>query len=85
MVLSWQNKFYGEVLENLFYLVTMIWGIFDWKKHEVTNSDGTEDVIAKKFTTAQWILSITGTVIATVIVAYVLIRYVMAIARPTKS
>ena len=28
LVLAWENKFYGEVLENLFYLVTMVWGIF---------------------------------------------------------
>lgn len=70
LVLSWQNKFYGEVLENLFYFVTMIWGIFVWKKNEVTNEDGTQDVIAKKFTPAQWIISIVGTVIATIIMGY---------------
>lgn len=67
LVLAWQNKFYGEVLENLFYFVTMIWGIFLWKKNEVTNADGTEDVIAKKFTPAQWVLSVVGTIIATII------------------
>lgn len=66
LVLSWQNKFYGEVLENLFYFVTMIWGIFIWKKNEVTNDDGTQDVIAKKFTMVQWIVSIVGTVVATI-------------------
>lgn len=65
LVLAWQNQFYGEVLENLFYFVTMIWGIFVWKKNEATNEDGTEDVIAKKFTPMQWYLSIIGTIIAT--------------------
>jgi nicotinamide mononucleotide transporter len=67
LVLSWQNKFYGEVLENLFYFVTMIWGIFVWKKNETKNEDGTEDVLAKVFTPVQWILSIVCTVIATLI------------------
>lgn len=70
LVLSWQNKFYGEVLENLFYFVTMIWGIFVWKKNEVTNEDGTEDVLAKVFTLKQWIFSIVGTVIATIAMGY---------------
>jgi nicotinamide mononucleotide transporter len=70
LVLAWQNKFYGEVLENLFYFVTMIWGIFLWKKNEVTNADGTEDVIAKKFTPTQWVLSIVGTIVATIIMGY---------------
>ena len=69
-MLAWQNKFYGEVLENLFYFVTMIWGIFLWKKNEVTNADGTEDVIAKKFTPVQWALSIVGTIIATIVMGY---------------
>ena len=70
LVLSWQNQFYGEVMENLFYFVTMIWGIFVWKKNEITNADGTEDVIAKKFTPVQWIFSIIGTVIATLLMGY---------------
>ena len=70
LVLAWQNNFYGEVLENLFYFVTMIWGIFVWKKNEVKNEDGTEDVLAKKFTVTQWILSIVGTAIATCIMGY---------------
>ena len=33
LYLSWVNAFYGEVIENVFYLVTMIWGIFLWKKN----------------------------------------------------
>lgn len=70
LFLAWQNNFYGEVIENLFYLVTMIWGIFVWKKNSVQNDDGTEDVAAKKFNAVQWIASIIGTAIATVIVGY---------------
>lgn len=72
LVLAWQNQFYGEVLENMFYFVTMIWGIFVWKKNEVKNEDGTEDVMAKKFTTAQWVISIIGTIIATIVMGYIL-------------
>lgn len=72
LVLSWQNHFYGEVLENLFYFVTMIWGIFVWKKNEVTNEDGTEDVLAKKFTGVQWVLSILATVVSTIAMGYLL-------------
>lgn len=65
LVLAWQNQFYGEVLENLFYFVTMIWGIFEWKKHEVKNEDGTEDVAALKFGPLMWALSIVGTIVTT--------------------
>ena len=72
LVLAWQNCFYGEVLENLFYFVTMIWGIFAWKKNMGTNEDGSKDVLAKKFTVKQWILSIVLTIVATIIMGYLL-------------
>ena len=65
LYLAWTNKLYGEVIENIFYLVTMVWGIFLWKKNMQKNSDGTQDVKAKKFTAPQWILSIILTLAAT--------------------
>jgi len=70
LFLAWDNKFYGEVIENVFYLVTMIWGIFIWKKHLTKTEDGSTQIIAKKFTILQWILSIIGTTIATIIMGY---------------
>lgn len=72
LFLAWQNNFYGEVIENIFYLVTMIWGIFVWKNNMTENDDGTSDITAKKFTGFQWVLSIIGTVVATVIMGFVL-------------
>lgn len=72
LVLAWQNRFYGEVLENMFYFVTMIWGIFVWKRNSVQNEDGTEEVAAKKFTPLQWVLSVAGTIALTVVVGFLL-------------
>ena len=65
LYLAFVNKLYGEVIENIFYLVTMVWGIFLWKKNMQKNDDGTQDVKAKKFTALQWILSTVITAIAT--------------------
>lgn len=65
LYLAWTNKLYGEVIENIFYLVTMVWGIFLWKKNMQKNDDGTSDVKAKKFTTLQWALSIILTIVST--------------------
>ena len=70
LYLAWQNKFYGEVIENIFYLVTMVWGIFIWKKNMQKNEDGSSDIKAKKFNWWQWLLSIAGTVIATALMGY---------------
>jgi len=72
LILAFQNKFYGEVIENVFYLVTMIIGIFLWKKAYDKKDDGSQAVKAKKFTLIQWVLSIISTIIATIITGYCL-------------
>ena len=74
LILAWQNHFYGEVIENLWYFVTMIWGIFVWKSNSKQNEDGTEEVLSKKFTPSQWFLSIVGTIASTVAMGYFLDR-----------
>ena len=68
--LTWQEHFYGEFAENIFYLVTMIWGIFIWKENMNTNDDGTQQVKAKKFTLVQWVASILSTVALTIGLGY---------------
>lgn len=70
LILAWHNQFYGEVIENIFYLVTMVWGIFVWKNNMEQNDDGTADVKANKFSVIQWILAIIGTIIATIGMGY---------------
>lgn len=69
MWLAYQNKFFLEVGENIFYVITMIWGIFVWKANMTQNEDGTAEVNAKKFTFWQWVWSVIGTVIATLVLA----------------
>lgn len=70
LYLAWEAKFYGEVIENVFYLVTMVWGIFVWKANMKKNTDGTTQVKTKGFTAIQWIFSIIGTAIATYLMGY---------------
>ena len=70
--LAFTNAFYGEVIENIFYLVTMVWGIFLWKKNMQKNDDGTSDVLARKFTPTQWVISVIGTAVLTFIVGFLL-------------
>lgn len=70
LFLAWQNCFYGEVMENIFYLVTMIWGIFVWKKNSTVDDKGSAHVEALKFTPKMWVLSILGTVICTIAMGY---------------
>ena len=70
LFLAWRNCFYGEVMENIFYLVTMIWGIFVWKKNSTVDDNGSAHVEALKFTPVMWVLSTLGTVACTLGMGY---------------
>lgn len=70
--LAFQNQFYGEVIEQAFYIVTMIWGIFVWRANMDKAEDGTESVMTKRFTPMQWVFSIISTVIVTIGFGYFL-------------
>lgn len=72
LFLAWDAKFYGEVAENIFYLVTMVWGIFVWRKNMSKSEDGIQTVEAKKFTPLMWILSAAATILATIGMGYIL-------------
>ena len=64
-VLAFQNKFYGEVFEQVFYVVTMIWGMVAWAKNMTINEDGTQDVKTRKFSWLEWVVTVAGVAIGT--------------------
>ena len=67
--LSYTNRFYGEVLEQLFYIITMIWGIFVWKNNM---DEETNNVKGKKFTWKQWLVAGVISIIGTIGMGYFL-------------
>ena len=79
-VLAFQNMFYGEVIEQVFYIVTMIWGMVAWARNMHTNEDGTQDVNTRKFGLAEWLFTIVGVAIGTWLFGRVLIA--MGAAQP---
>ena len=72
-VLAFQNKFYGEVIEQIFYIVTMVWGMVAWARNMHTNEDGTQDVNTRKFSVKDWIFTIIGVLIGTWLFGKVLV------------
>lgn len=70
LILSWQNCFYGEVIENVFYIITMIWGIFIWKKHLTKDASGSMQVQTLKFSKKQWLLSVSTTLAGTLLMGF---------------
>ena len=79
-VLAFQSKFYGEVFEQVFYIVTMLWGMVAWARNMHTNEDGTQDVNTRKFGLAEWLFTIVGVAIGTWLFGRVLVA--MGAAQP---
>ena len=79
-VLAFQNMFYGEVIEQVFYIVTMIWGMVAWARNMHTNEDGTQDVNTRKFGLVEWLFTIVGVAIGTWLFGRVLVA--MGAAQP---
>ena len=79
-ILAFQNMFYGEVAEQVFYVVTMIWGMVAWARNMHTNEDGTQDVNTRKFGLAEWLFTIVGVAIGTWLFGRVLVA--MGAAQP---
>lgn len=53
LILAYNQKLYGEVYENVFYVVTMIIGMYIWFKHK-DNINGIDEVKPKKLTGLQF-------------------------------
>lgn len=72
MLLSFQNQFYGEVFEQVFYVITMIIGTKIWKDNERQLADGTAEVKSRALTKGQWVLSVAFFVVGTLGFGYFL-------------
>ena len=79
-VLAFQNMFYGEVLEQIFYIVTMIWGMVAWARNMHINEDGTQDINTRKFSLVEWLFTIIGVAVGTWLFGRVLVA--MGAAQP---
>ena len=65
LILNLELRLWVESAEQLYYLVTMVIGVFIWKKNINKN---TAEIKAKKFTTTKLILTICGLAICSIII-----------------
>lgn len=70
LYLAYTHQFYGEVIENIFYLVTMVIGVVLWQRNLNKTEETGSLVQAKRMTPAMWIGSIAATVVATLALGY---------------
>ena len=66
MIICWESRLFLEFGEQVFYFIACVFGIFLWNKNMRRNSDGSEQVIAKKFKPWHWVLTALITVVSTI-------------------
>lgn len=67
------NKLWGEAWENLFYFVTMLYGIYAWTKIYNKRSDNkSSEVKAKKLNGIGWVITMGALIVGTAILTFVL-------------
>lgn len=65
LILNLELRLWIESAEQVYYLITMVVGVFVWKKNLNKN---TAEIKAKKFTVAKFILTVLGLVVASIII-----------------
>lgn len=65
LILNLELRLWVESAEQMYYLITMVIGVFIWKKNV---NKQTAEIKAKKFTLAKFILTICGLVIASILI-----------------
>lgn len=65
LILNLELRLWVESAEQVYYLITMVIGVFIWKKN--LNKD-TAEIKAKKFTVAKFVLTVLGLVVASIVI-----------------
>ena len=68
LILNLELRLWVESAEQIYYLITMVVGVFVWRKNL---NKQTAEIKAKKFSVAKWIMTICGLGICSVIVYYI--------------
>lgn len=72
MVLAARQHFYGELIENVFYMATTLYGAYVWFRHYNTGNEGNA-VETQRLSAKGWILSAT-LIVAGSVVAYLILK-----------
>ncbi len=55
IIIDYQAKLYIDTAEQVFYLLTMVYAIFSWKKNLKKTEEGSQEIEAKKLSLKAWI------------------------------
>lgn len=76
LILSYEERFYGAVALNVFYFVSMLYGVYQWRKHYHLNPEtGSSELQAQHLPLAWWLSLIIIAVAASALAGYLLSRF----------
>lgn len=70
--LCWQERFYGELLLNAYYFITMIYGVFVWRQRLSPEQGNNFHVRTRKLSTSMLCAVVAGCVILSLVVGWLL-------------
>ena len=76
LILSYEERFYGTVAINIFYFVTMLYGVYQWYKHYHLNPEtGSTELKAQNIPTMWWITLTIILIAVSALTGWLLSRY----------
>ncbi len=75
LVLALEQFLYAEVAQNVFYFLTMIYGIFVWFRRYGINEKGSAELKPRHLKPVVWIVAVIAIIVSSVITGYLLNRY----------
>ena len=73
--LCWQERFYGELLLNAYYFITMIYGVYVWRRRLNPDSENHMEVCPRRLSSSVLALVVVGSVVVSIGVGWLLQRF----------
>lgn len=76
LYIAYLQRLYAEVAINVFYFVTMIYGVFEWRRHyHVKEENQSAELTTKRFPAIWWGISIVAVVLLSWLVGWLLATF----------
>lgn len=74
-ILALQEHLYAEVAQNAFYFLTMIYGIFAWRRHYELTEDNSAELHTRRLSAVAWIVAVVLILLLSSLTGFLLKRY----------
>lgn len=76
LIIAYRQRLYGEVGINVFYFVSMIYGVFVWmRRYHVDEATGSSGLKTRKLSVGWWIGTIVAVLVGSILTGWLLTRY----------